>query len=189
MGVCFVIDAGLAPRDTIEQSVIAHHWRSAVNYPQRFGSTMDAEIFSPMDWLRAFGLSCDVVSCKDAAEAKGFPLQRELKSLILKVDTGLIVAHLSGSESLSLRQVKRHLKSEEARLATLDEIKPLGVEAGTISPFLPNLWKLPHLIDVDLLEFSWVSTNNGTLNGYIVFDPILLCRARTSYVGEFRRGV
>lgn len=158
-----------------------------MNRPLWYGSTRDAEVRSPMDWLKVFHLPHDVVSCEEAAVAKGFPLERELKSLILKADTGLIIAHISGNESLSLRQVKRHLKSEQARLASPEEITLLGVGAGTVSPFLPNLWKLPHLIDADLLNLSWVSTNNGTLSGYIVFDPILLCRAQTSHVGEFRR--
>ncbi|MBS2532727.1 YbaK/EbsC family protein [Catenulispora sp. NF23] len=150
-------------------------------------SQVAADPVSPMTWLRVFELPCEVVSCREAANAKGFPLRHELKSLILKTDEGFAVVHLSGSEFLSLRQVKRFLKSDQARLATPHETASLGARPGAVSPFLPNLWRLPHLIDTDLLTLTWVSTNNGTLNSYIVFDPILLSRAETSSTGQFRR--
>ncbi len=150
-------------------------------------SQVTADTVSPMTWLRVFELPSEVVSCREAADAKGFPLRHELKSLILKVDESFAIVHLSGSEFLSLRRVKRFLKSEQARLATPGETASLGARPGAVSPFLPNLWRLPHLIDADLLTLTWVSTNNGTLSSYIVFDPILLCRAETSSTGQFRR--
>jgi prolyl-tRNA editing enzyme YbaK/EbsC (Cys-tRNA(Pro) deacylase) len=150
-------------------------------------SQVTAESVSPLTWLRVFELPHEVVSCKEAADAKGFPLRHELKSLILRIDESFAIVHLSGSESLYLRQIKRYLKSKQARLATPQEAASLGARPGAVSPFLPNLWKLPNLIDDDLLTLSWVSTNNGTLSNYIVFDPILLCRAETSYTGQFRR--
>jgi prolyl-tRNA editing enzyme YbaK/EbsC (Cys-tRNA(Pro) deacylase) len=122
-------------------------------------------------------LDSPVVSCEQAANAKGIPLQRELKSLALDTSKGLVVAHVPGDCQISLRAAKRALGAAEARLANAGQLVALGAGPGTVTPFLSQLWPLPQLVDQTLLSLSWVSSNAGHLSRYIVFDPILLLRA------------
>ena len=129
-----------------------------------------------------------VVSCESAAAAKGVALGRELKTLVLEADSGLVLAHLPGDRRLNLRAVKSCLPSRQARLAGLAALHALEIEPGTVTPFHPLLWQLPHVISRDVLELPWVTTNAGNLIEYIVFDPLLLLRARSTTVADLWGG-
>jgi prolyl-tRNA editing enzyme YbaK/EbsC (Cys-tRNA(Pro) deacylase) len=135
------------------------------------------EFSDPLRWLRVFDLPAPVVSCEDAADAKGIALERELKSLVLETDAGFVVAHMPGTYRISLRAVKRALSAAQARLATQEALERFGTSPGTVCPFLRSLWSLPQLIDPRLFLLRWVSTNAGDRKQYVVFDPILLSRA------------
>ena len=45
-----------------------------------------------------------VISCEDAANAKGIPLRNELKSLILKTDNGFCILNLTGDRFANLKK-------------------------------------------------------------------------------------
>lgn len=145
---------------------------------------MIADPDNPGNWLRRFKLSEPVVSCSSAAAAKGVALHRELKTLIVVTEDRYALAHLRGDRRLSLRAVKRCLSSEQGRLADPADLVGLGVGPGTISPFHPELWRLTHVVSRDVLELSWVTTNASLLDEYIVFDPLLLLRARDTLVTD-----
>jgi prolyl-tRNA editing enzyme YbaK/EbsC (Cys-tRNA(Pro) deacylase) len=145
---------------------------------------MGKDFDNPGSWLKTFRLSHPVVSCADAADAKGVALARELKTLLLVTDQGLVLAHIRGDRRLSLRAVKRLLSVNEARLADTATLIQLGVEPGTINPFHAALWELPHIISRDVLEMSWVTSNAGSLDSYAVFAPSLLLEATHTRVGE-----
>jgi prolyl-tRNA editing enzyme YbaK/EbsC (Cys-tRNA(Pro) deacylase) len=140
---------------------------------------------NPGSWLACFELERPVVSCGEAAAAKGVALERELKSLLLTCDDGHVLVHLRGNRELSLRAVKRALASRQARLAERAELEALGLSPGTIHPFHSTLWAMPQLLTRAVLALPWVSTNAGRLDAYVVFDPFLLLRARNVAVGEF----
>lgn len=153
---------------------------------------------TPLSWLRSFQLPLPVVSCESAARAKGFPLERELKTLVIdatttqSIDPGaraLLVAHVRGDRRLSLRAVKRALGVTQARLAGNDSLDDLGVEPGTIHPFQPALWGLRHLVAREVLSLPWVTTNSGRLDGFIVFDPVILLRAECIVVDNLEEPV
>jgi prolyl-tRNA editing enzyme YbaK/EbsC (Cys-tRNA(Pro) deacylase) len=59
-----------------------------------------------------------VITCKDAAAARGLPLTHELKSIILKTSHRILVVHVPGNKYVSLRAVKRALGSKQAQLAS-----------------------------------------------------------------------
>lgn len=139
---------------------------------------------NPGTWLRHFRLGSPVVSCASAAEAKGVPVAHELKTLVIDTDDGLALAHLRGDRRLALHSVRRCLKERQARLADRALLDAIGVEPGTIFPFHFALWGLPHLISREVLSLSWVTTNAGSLDTYIVFDPILLLRAADTTVAD-----
>jgi prolyl-tRNA editing enzyme YbaK/EbsC (Cys-tRNA(Pro) deacylase) len=149
---------------------------------------MIADPDNPRSWLRVFRLAEPVVSCSEAAVAKGVPLERELKSLLLECDHGRVLVHLRGDHRLSLHAVKRALAVRQARLASPSAVQALGVSPGTLHPFHPALWTTTtYLIARGLFSLPWVTTNAGHPNEYIVFDPLVLLRAPRILVGEFER--
>lgn len=137
--------------------------------------------------FQIFNLNFDVISCSQAACAKGIPIRNELKSLILTTSKGLYLLNIPGDESASLRSVKSTLDVDEAFLANTEQLKMLQVQSGTVCPFLPQLWCLPQLISKNVLELSYVSTNNGTRNHYIIFCPKLLLQSKRYIIGYFSK--
>ncbi len=132
-------------------------------------------------------LSEPVVTCDEAAHARGIPLANELKTLVLQTSEGLVAAHLPGDGILSLRKVKDRLESAEAYLADPEDILKLGLSAGTVSAVLDPVWSMPHLISRRLLNFPEVMTNNGTRIGFFAFDPAVLTEAKDVVVGDFEK--
>lgn len=137
----------------------------------------DQNVENPGAWLRRFELSERVVSCEEAADAKGVPLHHELKSLLLICDHGYALAHLHGDRRLSLRAVKDAMGTRQARLAAQSELRQLGLDSGTVQPFHERLWNIPQLLERKLLLLPWVTTNAGQLDRYFIFDPAVLLRA------------
>jgi len=139
-----------------------------------------------MDFI-IFELTSNVVSCEEAATAKNIPLLNELKSLILTTSAGPHILNLPGDKRADLHAIKRRLAIKEAHLASGEMLRSLNVRPGTVCPFLKNLWSLPQLISQELLHLSYVSTNSGELNKYIIFDPMLLSFNENAIVGNFTK--
>ena len=134
-----------------------------------------------------YELSQSVVTCEEAARARGIPLAQELKTLILRTDQGLVAAHLPGDGVLSLRRVKDRLGTAEAHLAGPEELLELGLSAGTVSAVLEPVWSMPHVISRRLLDIGEASTNNGTRTGYFRFDPAILVEAVDVIVADLEK--
>ena len=135
--------------------------------------------------LSARWLNHKVVSCSQAAAAKNIPLQNELKTLILRTADGLYAVHLRGNKKLSLRAVKRFLNVKEACLLSVLEMNTIGLTPGTVCPFLLPVWNMRQLLSSTLLDLEFVSTNNGTLTGYFIFQPQLLLNVPHVELGDF----
>ena len=132
-------------------------------------------------------LQREVVSCEEASLAKGIPLTNELKSLVLTTNKGYYVVHIPGDMMVDLRKIKNYLTVNEAFLASKDDLKKLGVQPGTVSPFVEAIWNLPHLISSDLLLLDFVSTNIGELNKFMNFPPSELLENPCIRIGNFCR--
>jgi len=128
-------------------------------------------------------LDYDVVTCDEAVRAKGISLSEELKTLVLNTSKGLISVSIRGNDRLSLRKIKNDYNVPQAYITDLNELKKLGLVPGTVTPANKELWFLPMFVDIKVFENVTVSTNNGTLNGYVNFDPKLLEEAP-----KFRKG-
>jgi prolyl-tRNA editing enzyme YbaK/EbsC (Cys-tRNA(Pro) deacylase) len=137
--------------------------------------------------FRARHVAFPVVTCKEASEARGIPLERELKTLIVQTRDGMVAVHLPGNKNVSLRKVKARLEAVEAYLADPEDLDALGMSAGTVSAVLEPVWSMPHLISRRVLSFDTVMTNNGTKTGYFEFRPEVLVEASDVIVDDFER--
>lgn len=137
--------------------------------------------------MEVLELPNDVVTCEEAAKAKNIDLRNELKSLILETSDGIVVAHLQGNRNLSLRKVKNYLGVKEAYVAGNDLIVDHGLKSGTVSAVLDPVWSFTHLIDKDIFDLEFVSTNAGFLNRYFVFDPKTLVSAKKIHISSFSK--
>lgn len=130
-----------------------------------------------------------VVSCAEAALAKGISLENELKTLILLVSQELCCVHVRGDLYVDLRKVKQYLNSKEARLAPVESLAHLGVQPGTVSPYVDEIAALPHLVCRSLLRADFLSTNAGRLDRCIflsVEDFLKMLKGPIS-LGDFSR--
>jgi len=142
---------------------------------------------SPFENMVLYSLNKDVTTCEEAASAKGIPLQNELKSLIIDTSIGLYLLNIPGDKLANLRSIKKAIKVKEAFLAGEDILSRLKVEAGTVTPLLSRIWNIPQLLSLDVLEYDFVSTNAGTHNKYIIFNPTILKSHPNTTTGYFSK--
>jgi prolyl-tRNA editing enzyme YbaK/EbsC (Cys-tRNA(Pro) deacylase) len=142
---------------------------------------------APGKQLQALHLNAPVITCEEAARARGIPLAQELKTLLLQTHNGIVAIHLPGDGVLSLRKVKARIETAQAYLADPEELQQLGLTPGTVSAVLDPIWSMPHLISRRLLRMNKVTTNNGTLTGYFEFDPGVLAEAADVIVDDFEK--
>ena len=135
--------------------------------------------------MKEFALARPVVTCEEAARAKGIPLRNELKTLLLATQKGFVALHLPGDVDASFRSVKKALEVREACLATPDELASFGLRPGTVCAIKDPIWGLPHLISKRVLQMEMISTNNGTQRGFYRFHPSVLLEADSVMLGHF----
>lgn len=138
----------------------------------------------PGNWLRSRTLRTPVISCQEAAIARGIPLDQELKTLILETSNGILAVHLPGDGQLSLREIKRQCNVEHAHLATPETLEHLGLSPGTVSAVLEPVWSMRQFVSPRVFDVAEIMTNNGTLTGYFSFSPSILAAAVNSRVVE-----
>ena len=139
----------------------------------------------PSEYLEEYKLDKPVVTCKEAAQAKGIPLENELKTLVLQTSNGFVAIELPGDATASLRNIKDALEVKEAYLAGPETLAKLGLEPGTVSAVSAPVWDMPHLISKRLMNLNEVSTNSHNKKGYYRFEPSLLLKAKEVMIGDF----
>lgn len=137
--------------------------------------------------LKEYKLERPVVTCEEAARAKGIPLENELKTLLLETSNGLVAVELPGDAYASLRKIKDFLNVKQAYMATPETLAKLGLESGTISTVRTPIWDMLHLVSKRLLKIDEISTNSGKKNGYYRFEPSLLLKAKNVKIGDFEK--
>jgi prolyl-tRNA editing enzyme YbaK/EbsC (Cys-tRNA(Pro) deacylase) len=185
-GSLLLSQAGLArKRDAFDLA-----WDLAASGPSFFNLRRSAEESSPQApglLLTPRYLDEQVITCEQAAAARGIPLAQELKTLIVRTDEGLIAVHISGDSKLSLRKVKTALGTSQAYLVSDTELAELGLSPGTVCAVLDPVWKLPHLVSHRVFALESVMTNNGTRTGYFTFHPSVLTEASEVSAGDFEQ--
>lgn len=135
--------------------------------------------------LKEYKLDKTVVTCMEAAQAKGIHLENELKTLLLETSNGFVAIELPGDATASLRKIKDFLEVKKAHLADPETLNHLGLEPGTVSAVRPPVWGMHHLVSKRLLNLDEISTNSGNKNGYYRFEPSLLLKAEKVNIGDF----
>ncbi len=128
----------------------------------------------------------NVDNCLDASRARGIKKEEELKSLVLSIgkkgkENKFYVFHLLSNEELDNRAIQQHFKTvrnqnvNKIRMAEPDELqKEFSAMQGTITPVNRNIWNTYTFISPRLHSGRIVSTNDGTLNGWIQFNSTVL---------------
>lgn len=145
----------------------------------------ESPFLAPGKEMHVHFLESEVVTCDQAAAAKGTELKVELKSLILSTSDGLVALHLRGDRRASLRAVKLALDVGQAHMLPENELEKLGLIPGTVSAVLEPVWSMPHLVSRSILALEQVSTNAGSLTTYFKFKPEVLLQARSVLIGDF----
>jgi len=148
-------------------------------------ATVKKSLKPPSVNLKEYKLDKPVVTCIEAAQAKGIRLENELKTLLLQTSNGFVAIELPGDAKASLRKVKDALEVKKAHLASPEELNKLGLEIGTVSAVRAPVWDMPHLLSKRLLNLDEISTNNGSKKGFYRFPPSLLLKAKTVMIGDF----
>jgi prolyl-tRNA editing enzyme YbaK/EbsC (Cys-tRNA(Pro) deacylase) len=145
---------------------------------------------APGKEMIVYSLNEAVISCADAASARGIPLESELKSLILETSKGRFVVHIPGDGLVDLRRVKNFLDVKEAYVLDPELLaSDYDLSPGRVSAVLEPVWSLPHLVSKRLLTLNAVYTNNKTFFGYFKFAPTILMQAKRSEIGEFEKTI
>lgn len=126
----------------------------------------------------------EVVTCEEAAAARGLPLEHELKSIILSTRVANVAVHLPANRRLYSKAVKSALGTRRIRFATPDELHVLGLRSGQVNPGNTGFCAR-NLICRTLLELPFVTTNAGQFTLGVAFDPLDLLTLPATIVGEF----
>ncbi len=101
-------------------------------------------------------------TAQEIAERQHFSGREMAKVVMLKVDSGLIMAVVTASQKVHLNTVKANLGAHEVRLATEDEFisKFPDCEIGSMPPF-GNLFGLPVYVDPAVEKDESIYFNAG----------------------------
>ncbi|MFW9878753.1 MAG: hypothetical protein ACFFG0_37215 [Candidatus Thorarchaeota archaeon] len=127
----------------------------------------------------------DVVSCIEAAKARKVSITKEIKHILLRSQYELIMVHVQADKLISLRKIKRFLKIKNICQADLSRYDQKIFGRGVICPFIEPFWSMKHLVDVGLFNHDWMTSNDTTKRGYIIFDPKILKCTKHHYLGDF----
>jgi len=115
-----------------------------------------------------------VITCLEASYARGVNLSKELKHIVVMTSQGFCLVHVLGNKRVDTNKVSNFLEVKNAKLADLKLIEKNEMHRGTIFPFVEPFWSMLNLIDYEVLKKDWLTTNDGTLRGFIKFSPKLL---------------
>lgn len=127
-----------------------------------------------------------VVSCMDAANARGIPLSHELKTLVLRAGAAVFAVHLRGDHRLDSRSVERTFRRNSSFL-TADQLAQHSLRPGLLNP-----WNVPfctyHLLCLEVLRLPVMATNNSRFDEGQFFHTADLLTLSNLIVGSFGHG-
>jgi len=77
----------------------------------------------------------EVVSCVDAAKARGVKLAQEAKHILFRIPQGLCLVHVEGDKQISKEKVASFLNVEQVSLANIGKLNNKVFRKGTVFSF------------------------------------------------------
>jgi prolyl-tRNA editing enzyme YbaK/EbsC (Cys-tRNA(Pro) deacylase) len=125
-----------------------------------------------------------VVSCEDAAKARGIKLDLELKSILMQSKFHTFAVHIRGSDKINSKHVKLAVNSKSLRFLRVEELAVYNLHSGLINP-----WNIEfcdyHLLCEKIFKNEFMTTNNGTFTQGVKFSPNELKTLKHVKTGAF----
>jgi prolyl-tRNA editing enzyme YbaK/EbsC (Cys-tRNA(Pro) deacylase) len=138
--------------------------------------------------LKTKRTSYEVISCQEAVTAReGTSMENEMKSMVVKYDGKTAIVNVPANQKIDNGAVKKFLGTKNIQFVGGDELKDFNAKSGTVTPFNEKLGGLLNLIDKELLEKEFLTTNAGTRDSYVKFPPSVLLELSNVKVGEFAK--
>ena len=103
-------------------------------------------------------------TASEAAASLGCEVGAIVKSLLFKTEQNYVLCLIAGDKKASLKKIKKILKTEEAYMASADDVKDItGFTIGGVSP-IGHLNKIDILIDNSLQRFDHLFAAAGHPN-------------------------
>ncbi len=100
---------------------------------------------------------------EESAHYRGEPLKIGAKAMVLKVDSGFIMAVLPADRKIDSKKLKEILNSTSLRFATPQELlTSTGLVPGAVPPF-GSLFEMKMIVDAALFEEECMAFNAGSL--------------------------
>jgi prolyl-tRNA editing enzyme YbaK/EbsC (Cys-tRNA(Pro) deacylase) len=127
----------------------------------------------------------EVISCSDAAKARGIELRSELKTLLLRVQKKIVAVHLRGDRRLDNRRLRRLFGARPSFMRP-DELDVYGLRPGTINP-----WNVPfcdaHVVASSVFSLAEMATNNSRRDEGVLFATGELRALPNVIIGDIDR--
>ena len=105
-----------------------------------------------------------VETVEKASKLSGYPAPLIIKTLLLRVGEGYLIAVVRGDRRLDLGKAERAL-GKRVSLAKPSEVKAvIGVEVGAVTPLSPKVKGLQVVLDPTILSQEFVVCGGGALN-------------------------
>ena len=100
---------------------------------------------------------------EESALHRGESLKIGAKAMLLRADTGFVMAVLPADRKINSNNLKKVLSVKSLRFATPEELKEITcLVPGSVPPF-GSLFNIPMLVDKSLLEEEYMAFNAGSL--------------------------
>jgi len=127
--------------------------------------------------------SFDIITCEEAAIARGVKLEQELKHILVRASGKIYMIHTPGNKRIAFNKVKSklHIKA----YVDFIDLNDLNLFKGAVCPFISSNWNYFHLFDKSIFNNFWMTTNDGTLNGYFKFEVEMLKETPRHMIEDF----
>ncbi len=123
----------------------------------------------------------------ESARARGTKLKQGVKSLLLKSETGFVLALVSAGRKLDTTRLEKIVGVKRLRFASPEEVlQETGCEVGAVPPF--GLKKdFPTYLDRSILENEEIAFNAGLRTRSIVMYSSDLLEIVNPVIGDFSK--
>lgn len=125
-----------------------------------------------------------VVTCDEAAKARGISIDEELKTILLKVSHKNISVNLKGGDKINSKAIRKLFNDKHIRFLSEEELGYFDLKKGLVNP-----WNIPfceyNLISSNIFEQNFMYTNNSKYTEGVKFPTKELFHLSNIIIGDF----